>query len=112
MIGARLKSATRYSSYNDAVVRRALAQLKVFTDWLTANSTQGYIGEFGWPWSQDNAAWNNVARAYFHQLNRTTLLYSLYASSGHLHTNILGQYTDLGGGSDPRVITTVRPNAI
>ncbi len=112
MIGARLQNATRYSSYSDAVVRRALAELAIFTNWLTTNSVQGYIGEFGWPWSQDTAAWNNVARAYFRQLAKTSLLYSVYASSGHLHTNLLGQYTDLGGGSDPRTITTVRPNSI
>ena len=109
MIGARLGQATRYAYYSDPVVRRALAQLRTFTDWLAANNVQGYIGEFGWPWNQDSAAWNNVARAYLRRLRQMGLPHTVYASSGHLHTNLLGQYTDLGGAGDPRIITTPRP---
>jgi hypothetical protein len=111
VIGARLQNAPRYAAWSDAVVRRTLAELKQFTDWCAAQGVQGYIGEFGWPWSQDGEAWNNTARAYVREINRLKLFYSLYACSGHLHADKLGMYTDLGGTGDPRVITTVRPNA-
>jgi len=112
MIAARLRGAARYGSYADAVVRRALAELSGFTDWLNANSVSGYIGECGWPWSQDSAAWNNVARAYLRRLGQGQLFYSLYGASGHFHANLLGQYTDKGGIGDPLVLTTARPSSV
>lgn len=39
-----------------------VARIKNFTDWVAAQGTQGFIGEFGWPNSvrrpDDSAAWN------------------------------------------------------
>jgi len=100
-------------SPRDSVTRRVLAELDSFTTWLRAHRVRGYLGEFGWPWSRDSAAWNNVARAYFRQLNRQDdLLYSGYAASGHFHTNVLGQYTNTAAFGQARAITRVRPNAV
>ena len=36
------------------------AELKGFTDWLTANGAKGYIGEVGWPSGADAAQWQLV----------------------------------------------------
>ena len=39
----------------DAIAARVRTDLKVFTDWLTANSVKGLVGEFGWPGSSNAA---------------------------------------------------------
>lgn len=111
MIAARLLDAARYGACTDAVVRRALAELGTFTGWLTANNAAGYIGECGWPWSRDSAAWNNVAREYLHRLAQVRLFYSVYGASGHFHANQLGQYTDKGGTGDVLELTVARPSS-
>ncbi|HEV7595466.1 MAG TPA: cellulase family glycosylhydrolase [Gemmatimonadaceae bacterium] len=47
-------------------------KLKVFTDWLTANSVRGIISEVGWPWEAVDA-WNQVAQAWFSLANQNLL---------------------------------------
>ncbi|ATB27083.1 glycoside hydrolase family 5 protein [Melittangium boletus] len=45
-----------------SVGARGVARVKVFSDWVTAQGTRGFLGEFGWPNSvrrpDETAAWN------------------------------------------------------
>jgi hypothetical protein len=49
----------------DAIHRRSLAELKLFTDWLEENDAEGYIGEVGIPGGQDGDRWLLVAQRWF-----------------------------------------------
>lgn len=54
-----------WANPDDALRRRTLAELKTFTDWLTGQGVQGYLGEFGWPNNADTAAWNLLADKWY-----------------------------------------------
>ena len=67
-----------YAAENaDAVARgyanlqaRALAELKVFTDWCTQYGVKGFVGEIGWTRSGgDLASWNAVGEALYDHLD-------------------------------------------
>ena len=49
----------------DALHRRVLAELALFTDWLERNDAEGYIGEIGIPDDEDVDRWNGLARQWF-----------------------------------------------
>lgn len=93
----------------DALGRRALAQLAVFTDWLTTHNVRGYIGEIGWPYNTaDVNHWNMVAHYWFQEADRQQLWVTTWASGRQWGTYQLGQYVDAGGG----VIAVARPTTI
>lgn len=48
----------------DALERRVLTELGVFTQWLEANDAEGYIGEIGIPVDGDER-WNRLAERWF-----------------------------------------------
>jgi hypothetical protein len=57
-------AASRYAPIKDALTRRVRAQLKAFTDWLDTNGRpKGYVGEVGWPNTDDN--WHALAEAWY-----------------------------------------------
>lgn len=71
----------------DATAARVRTELKIFTDWLTANNQQGkgMIGEYGWPGSSqaltdpNNAAifdpaWDAVAQQWYIDANAANLM--------------------------------------
>ncbi len=62
-----IAAPTSAQTVPDALHRRVLAELQVFTDWLRRNGVQGYIGEVGWPDDArgDHARWNALAEAWF-----------------------------------------------
>lgn len=49
----------------DALHRRTLAELAVFTDWLEDNDAEGYIGEVGIPGGDDLDRWLVLAQRWF-----------------------------------------------
>ncbi len=57
-------AASGYTPIEDAITRRVKTQLKAFTDWLDTNGRpKGYVGEVGWPKTDDN--WHALAEAWY-----------------------------------------------
>jgi aryl-phospho-beta-D-glucosidase BglC (GH1 family) len=52
---------------SDALHRRIRAELGRFTDWLSRNGVDGYVGEVGWPddYLGDASNWNALADAWY-----------------------------------------------
>jgi Cellulase (glycosyl hydrolase family 5) len=53
------------ASAEDALHRRTLAELAVFTDWLERNGADGYIGEVGIPGGVDGDRWVALGQRWF-----------------------------------------------
>lgn len=51
-------------SYTDAFTNKVITELNEFNTWLTDNSVEGIVGEFGWPASESPALWNALAETY------------------------------------------------
>lgn len=49
----------------DALHTRTRAELKIFSDWLTANGVRGYVGKVGWPNSADTTLWNALGARWY-----------------------------------------------
>lgn len=62
----------------DALQRRAQAELKMFTDWLAVGGAKGYVGEVGWP--GDDARWNDLARVWYADAARNGLWVTNWAT--------------------------------
>ena len=90
----------------DALSRRVNGELKIFTDWVTAQGVKGYVGEVGWPWETDSAKWNALAEVWYRKANARSLSVSTYADSAGYGTHKLGQHIGSGGDVD-----TTRPSA-
>jgi endoglucanase len=64
------------TSQGDAARTRYYFELDQWINWLKQYNQKGYIGEFGWPSSQngdtpaDSAAWNSLATMYFARINQ------------------------------------------
>jgi Cellulase (glycosyl hydrolase family 5) len=58
-------ASSELEAADDALHRRSLAELKVFTDWLAANDAEGYIGEVGIPGGQDLERWMVLGQRWF-----------------------------------------------
>ncbi|HEX6709082.1 MAG TPA: cellulase family glycosylhydrolase [Rubrobacter sp.] len=59
----------------DALHRRVRAELGKFTNWLTQNGVDGYIGEVGWPddYRGDASNWNALANAWYYDADTAGL---------------------------------------
>lgn len=66
----------------DALQRRVLAELAVFTDWLRRYHVRGYIGEVGWPDDSrgDAARWNALAERWYRAADRAGLPVTAWAT--------------------------------
>jgi hypothetical protein len=81
----------------DKLEERALRGLKLFTDWLAANSAKGFIGELGFPgdrnkldeyncgrtprrFKDDYVKWNNLAEAWFRRADEAKLWATIWAT--------------------------------
>jgi hypothetical protein len=78
---------------------RSVTRVKVFTDWLAAQKTRGFVGEFGWPNSHvvgaDNAAaWDADAEQVLSFLDGVQVGYTLWGTGSWLSPtdNILNVY--------------------
>lgn len=58
-------SAQELAAAEDALHRRSLAELEVFTDWLERNDAEGYIGEVGIPGGPDVERWTVLGQRWF-----------------------------------------------
>lgn len=58
-------SSAELKDTDDALRRRSLAELAVFTDWLERNHAEGYIGEVGIPGGKDLDRWMALAQEWF-----------------------------------------------
>lgn len=66
----------------DALHRRTVAELRVFTDWLDANDARGYVGEVGWPGETDPDAdrWALLAERWFAEADAAGLRVDVWAT--------------------------------
>ena len=66
---------------NDALARKSVAELSVFTSWLQRNGEKGVIGEVGWPGSGvDSAKWNSLAQRWYEEIDKNDLWTFAWAS--------------------------------
>jgi cellulase (glycosyl hydrolase family 5) len=87
---------------SDALQRRVLSELAVFTDWLARYRVQGFIGEVGWPddATGDARAWNALADEWFRQADMHRLWVTAWATGEWWHTEYpLADYEDSGPGA-------------
>lgn len=75
-------SHTSAATTEDALVRRARAELRVFTDWLARSGARGYIGEVGWPDDRggDGDEWNAVAEAWYRDADSAGLAVTAWSA--------------------------------
>jgi hypothetical protein len=81
----------------DALHRRTLADLKVFTDWLAANNADGFVGEIGWPDDVhgDATKWNGLAEDWYDAADAAGLWTAYWATGEWWHTDyLLAAYED------------------
>jgi hypothetical protein len=62
----------------DALQRRALKDLRVFTTWL--GSERGLIGEVGWPNNASTDRWNALAATWYREADRSGLAVTAWAT--------------------------------
>lgn len=72
-----------------SVSARTVARVKVFTDWVTAQNTKGFIGEYGWPNSDvagasDAASWNTVGDDLLTHLDSVNMGATMWATGSWL----------------------------
>lgn len=90
-----------------SVSARTVARVKVFTDWVTAQNTKGFIGEYGWPNSDlagasDAALWNQVGDDLLTHLDGVNMGATMWATGSwlsptdnKLNTYVLGTFQAL-----------------
>ena len=94
----------------DALCTRVRAELKVFTDWLSANGAKGYVGEAGWPNTADSAAWNAVADAWYRDADAAGLWTTAWAT-GEWWPNSYALNTYVNSVSEGSPIDTAKASA-
>lgn len=107
-MGRLLAPKMRRQSRPDALVRKRLAELDAWIDWLRANGAAGYLGEFGWPNNADQAEWNGLSRHYYRRLNAARLWATPWSSGRGWGSGYnLGIYVN--GGPDRDIDTARSP---
>ena len=96
-----------------SVAARAVARVKVFSDWVTGQNVKGFIGEYGWPNSavagtSDADSWNTVGDAFLTHLDSVNMGATMWATGSWLSPtdNALNAYV-LGGSFQALSQTTV-----
>lgn len=106
----------------DKLEVRVLRELKTFTDWLTANTARGFIGEFGFPgdrskldeyncgktprrFKDDYLKWNNLAETWFKKADEAKLWATIWATGEWWGDYTLAVYKK-SSASAPSVNTT------
>jgi len=66
----------------DALAARTLAELEVFTDWLSEHDVRGFVGEVGWPGRgrRDAVQWNALAQRWYERADAARLWVSNWAA--------------------------------
>lgn len=94
--------AASYATENSAAVTagyasltaQAVAQLSVFTNWVTTKGVLGFVSEIGWPNNADTASWNAVGEAMYDVLDAATIGATYWAAGARWGTTyILSLYT-------------------
>lgn len=70
-----------------SVSARTVARVKVFTDWVTAQNTKGFVGEYGWPnsdLSADATSWNQVGDDLLTHLDSVNMGATMWATGSWL----------------------------
>ncbi|WP_176445643.1 glycoside hydrolase family 5 protein [Blastococcus mobilis] len=65
---------------DDALQRRVLSELDVFTDWLARNRVEGYVGEVGIPNDGDVDRWIQLAELWFQEADEAALWVDVWSS--------------------------------
>jgi hypothetical protein len=60
----------------DALTKRVVSELEVFTSWLRANNARGFIGEVGWP---EGGSWNELAERWYADADASELWVTAWA---------------------------------
>lgn len=94
----------------DKMEERALRELRLFTDWLAANSVKGFIGEYGFPkerrkrdeeiccptpgdFRDDYLKWNHLAETWFRAADEAKLWAAAWATGEWWQDYSLAVYT-------------------
>ncbi len=64
----------------DALQRRVVSDLDVFTDWLARNGVEGYVGEVGIPNDGDVDRWTLLAERWFKEADEAGLWVDVWSS--------------------------------
>lgn len=64
----------------DALQRRVLAELQIFTEWLRKEGVKGFVGEVGWPNDVDAAEWDAAAALWYADAAAANLLVTAWAT--------------------------------
>jgi hypothetical protein len=67
----------------DALQRRAVEELRGFSEWLDENEARGYVGEVGWPDNRDHGdadEWDALAETWFRRADQDRLWVSAWAT--------------------------------
>ncbi|WP_334145161.1 glycoside hydrolase family 5 protein, partial [Rhabdothermincola sp.] len=89
----------------DALQRRVLAELKVFTDWLDRTGAKGYIGEVGWPNNESTDRWNALADTWYQAADSKGLMVTAWATGEWWGSYNLAIY----GNNGPSIGTALSP---
>jgi hypothetical protein len=61
----------------DALTKRVVSELEVFTSWLRANDARGFVGEVGWP---TGGSWNELAERWYADADASELWVAAWAT--------------------------------
>src|SRR5579859_4191738 len=103
--------AALQSRSGDALHTRVRNELKVFTDWLTTNNVNGYIGEVGWPNNivADQDSWNTLAETWYKDADVANLWVTDWSTVAEWGNYGLAPYTGAGFGTS---VNTIQPQSI
>jgi hypothetical protein len=91
-------NATAMGNGYTSTADRAVQQVKVFTDWVTAQGVKGFIGELGWPNSHYNPTdyqdWDAAGNAVLTHLDSVNMGATMWATGTWLNAaeNIINIY--------------------
>jgi hypothetical protein len=99
----------------DALGNIALTKIEGFTTWLSSQGVDGYLGETGWPYAQDNAEWQIIGNAVYDWADRSNLPVTYWATGEKWsQTYILLGYNGIPVGTAlaPSAVIEAHPGAM
>ncbi|WP_157936845.1 glycoside hydrolase family 5 protein [Geodermatophilus chilensis] len=90
----------------DALQRRVVSELEVFTDWLARNGVEGYVGEVGIPNDGDVERWLRLAERWFEEADEAGLWVDVWSSGEWWGSDYVYSPFTHGPNGGPLAITT------
>lgn len=89
----------------DALHQRIRTELANFTEWLSANSAKGYIGEVGWPnGAPDTSNWGSLAEDWYLDADIAKLWVTAFPASRAVPpTDPMGIFVNTAGNGVPTI---------